>query len=68
MQFVNDLDEDQQLHDRLLEEIEMDRDGSRWLSIWSRWLASRSNELDPECLMKAWRSHLTFLGSLALSH
>jgi hypothetical protein len=33
MQFVNDLDEDQQLHDRLLEEIEMDRDGSRWPSI-----------------------------------
>jgi hypothetical protein len=34
MQFVNDLDEDQQLHDRLLEEIEMDRDGSGWPSIW----------------------------------
>jgi hypothetical protein len=33
MQFVNDLDEDQQLRDRLLEEIEMDRDGSRWPSI-----------------------------------
>jgi hypothetical protein len=64
MQFVNDLDEDQQLRDRLLEEIEMDRDGPRF---WSRWPASRSNELDPECLMKAWRSHLTFLGSLALS-
>ena len=30
MQFVNDLDEDQQLHDRLLEEIEMDRDGHRF--------------------------------------
>jgi hypothetical protein len=30
VEFVSDLDEDQQLHDRLLEKVEMDRDGYRF--------------------------------------